>query len=42
VLAGFWFDIISLFLIPLIFMLVAKVAWGIDFDTMPAWALPPK
>ena len=42
VLAGFWFDVISLFLIPLLFMLLAKVAWGIDFDTMPAWAVPIK
>jgi solute carrier family 13 (sodium-dependent dicarboxylate transporter), member 2/3/5 len=42
VLAGFWFDVVSLFLIPVIFMLVAKLAWGIDFDSMPVWATPPK
>jgi solute carrier family 13 (sodium-dependent dicarboxylate transporter), member 2/3/5 len=42
VLAGFWFDVISLFLIPVLFMLLAKVAWGIDFDTMPDWAVPAK
>lgn len=38
VLAGLWFDLISLFLIPIIFLLVAKVALGIDLGTLPVWA----
>ena len=37
--AGFWLDLISLFLVPLIFLALAKIAWGIEMGVMPAWAV---
>jgi sodium-dependent dicarboxylate transporter 2/3/5 len=39
--AGLWLDIMSLILVPLIFLLTAKLAWGIDLGTIPDWAMKP-
>lgn len=38
ILSGVLLDIISLFLVPLVFFLTAKLAWGIDLGVLPDWA----